>query len=107
MNMVILSWKILKKKSKNQKRESGFFPDSLFFVLFFMPENIIIFLKSKIENRKQEMVGGGEYWWETDLTPRPPLVRSSQFPAVIQLHRRSYGDGIGHGIYIILLRYQP
>ena len=78
-----------------------------------MPENIIIFSKSKIENRKREMVGGGEYWWETDLwrtarlCARPPRSKEFAVPRRGTIISGSYGDGIGHGICIILLRYRP
>ena len=69
-----------------------------------MSENIIIFSKSKIENRKREMVGGGEHWWETDLAP---AATSKEFavPRRGTIISAVAPNGIGHSIYIMILRY--
>ena len=83
-----------------------------------MPENIIIFLKSKIENRKRKMGGGGDTRWETDLR-LAPAARSKEFavfppwyyhigavPVTVSvIVYTSYHYDTYHSIYNILFRY--
>ena len=102
------------------KKQNRYFSRFSFFCLFFMPENSIIFSFLKIKNGKWLVVGniGGKptYGAPPDFAPDRPVVRSSQFPAVVQSYRAvtvtvsvivyvSYYYDTYHSIYNILFRY--